>query len=264
MERLDDVATVETPEQLELELPLAGVGSRALAFILDFLIQLIPIVIAMVVVVVSLSLQVFEKNDLQGLSEGRVPLLASALFSAILFATNFLYFTIWDLVSRGQSPGKRALKLRVVRDGGLPIDARSSLIRNLVRTVDMLPGFYMTGVLSMFLTDEHKRIGDFAAGTLVVRDIPEVAGDVSALFQAVAPAASRAAPASSSPSSSSPVVALGAADRALVRDFLDRRAALPPATADRILRQLIDNLAPRAGIDPLLPAEQILDELARR
>src|SRR4051812_3449321 len=104
MERLDDVATIETPEQLELALPLAGVGSRALAFLLDFAIQLIPIIIALVVVIVSLSLNAFDKDAIQGLSEGRVPLLVGALFSAVLFATNFLYFTIWDLASRGQSP----------------------------------------------------------------------------------------------------------------------------------------------------------------
>src|SRR6266568_9186147 len=133
MHRFDDVATVETPEQIELGLPLAGVGSRALAFLIDFVIQLVPIVIAMTVLVVVLSVDVGGKGGMAELSQKGPPLMAAALFSAVVFATNFLYFTVWDLGWRGQSPGKRALKLRVVRDGGLPIDARSSLIRNLVR-----------------------------------------------------------------------------------------------------------------------------------
>jgi uncharacterized RDD family membrane protein YckC len=249
MERLDDVATVETPEQLELALPLAGVGSRALAFIFDFLIQLIPIVIAMIVLVVSFSLQLFKAEDAKGLGEGRLPLMASALFSAIVFATNFLYFTFWDLVSRGQSPGKRALKLRVVRDGGLPIDARSSLIRNLVRTVDMLPGFYLTGLLSIFLSREHKRIGDLAAGTLVIRDHAEAVGDASAIFQL--PSARAASASASAPASS-------AADRALIEDFLDRRSNLAEGAAARLARNIADQLAPRYGADPSLSVDRVL------
>src|SRR5450432_1833618 len=98
MERLDDVATVETPEQLELALPLAGVGSRSLAFIFDFLIQLIPIVICLIAVTALFSLKLFKTEDAKGMGEGRLPLMATALFSAIVFATNFLYFTFWDLV----------------------------------------------------------------------------------------------------------------------------------------------------------------------
>jgi uncharacterized RDD family membrane protein YckC len=252
MERLDDVATVETPEQLELGLPLAGVGSRSMAFIIDFLIQLIPIAIAMVMVVAAFSIQVFKAGEgAKEISQGRLPVLASAIFSAILFATNFLYFTFWDLVSRGQSPGKRALKLRVVRDGGLPVDARSSLIRNLIRTVDMLPGFYLVGLVSIFLSDEHKRIGDLAAGTLVIRDQPASAGDVSALL-----------PAPRSSAASAP--ALSARDRALVHDFLERQAGLSLAASESLSRQIAGQLAVRYGIDPLLPSYRILEELSKR
>jgi uncharacterized RDD family membrane protein YckC len=248
MKRLDDVATVETPEQIELELPLAGVGSRAVAYLLDFLIQLIPVVIAMVLLVVALSLDLGLKGSADGIMRGRVPLVAAAVFSAVLFATNFLYFTIWDLAARGQSPGKRALKLRVVRDGGLAIDARSSLIRNLVRTVDMLPGFYVVGLVSVFWSRAHKRIGDLAAGTLVIRDEGAAVGELSVIL---GPAPSVLAPAS----------ALSAADRGLVHDYLERRHGLASATRDRLDRQIADKLAVRYGIDPRLPAAAILDEL---
>ncbi len=272
MERLDDVATVETPEQLELALPLAGAGSRSLAFIFDFLIQLIPIIVAMIVLITALALEPFKGENAQGIIAGRLPLWGAAIFSVITFATNFLYFTFWDLVSRGQSPGKRALNLRVVRDGGLPIDVRSSLIRNFLRTVDMLPGFYVTGVVMIFLTKEHKRVGDLAGGTLVIRDLAEKVGvgDASAILEPqsrfqpqprFSPQPRFAGMAGASAGNPSP---LSPGDRALVRDFLDRRASLTEEARTRVARQITDRLAPRYGIDPLLAVDSILDELAKR
>jgi uncharacterized RDD family membrane protein YckC len=270
MERLDDVATVETPEQLELALPLAGAGSRSLAFIFDFLIQLIPIIVAMIILITALAIEPFKGGNAKTMIEGRLPLWGAVIFSAITFATNFLYFTFWDLVSRGQSPGKRALDLRVVRDGGLPIDVRSSLIRNFLRTVDMLPGFYVTGVLSIFLSKEHKRIGDLAGGTLVIRDLAGKVGDASAIpeprsrFQP--PPRFEPPPrfAGASGATAGNPAALSPADRALVHDFLDRSASLADPARARVAQQIADRLAPRYGIDPSLAADRILDELAKR
>ena len=257
MERLDDVATVETPEQIELALPLAGVGSRALAFILDFLIQLIPIIIAMVVVVVTNSITVISKTEKgEVVQDIRPSVMAAAVFSVIVFVTNFLYFTFFDLVSRGQSPGKRALKLRVVRDGGLAIDARSSLIRNLVRTVDMLPGFYVLGLISIFLSREHKRIGDLAAGTLVIRDRPEAVGDLSEIVSMRPGALAQA--------SAGPGSTLSGPDRALLHDYLERRDKLPEEARYRVARQIADKLAARYGVDPRLSVDAIIDQLARK
>ena len=255
MERLEDVATVETPEQLQLSLPLAGLGSRALAYIVDFLIQLIPIVIAMVLLVVAIGLESFKPESSQELVQGRIPMLAGAIFSAITFATNFLYFTFFDLVSRGQSPGKRALGLRVVRDGGLPIDARSSLIRNFVRTADMLPGFYLIGLVSIFTNKQHKRIGDLAGGTLVIRDHGDKVGDASVLL---GPASAFARPSARS------AVGLKPEDRALVHDFIERRDSLPDPARVNIAQQIAAQLGPRYGIDPTLAPDKIIDELAKK
>jgi uncharacterized RDD family membrane protein YckC len=255
MERLEDVATVETPEQLQLSLPLAGVGSRALAYIIDFLIQLIPIVIAMVLLVVGLALEPFKGSNSKTLAEGRLPMMAGAIFSAITFATNFLYFTFFDLVSRGQSPGKRALGLRVVRDGGLPIDARSSLIRNFVRTADMLPGFYLFGLVSMFVNEQHKRIGDLAGGTLVIRDHGDKVGDASVLLE---PTSMLARPAMR------PGTGLKPEDRALVNDFIERRSSLPDPARANVARQIAEQLGPRYGVDPTLLPDAVIDELAKK
>jgi uncharacterized RDD family membrane protein YckC len=251
MERLEDVATVETPEQLQLSLPLAGVGSRALAYIIDFLVQLIPIVIAMVLLVVGLALEPFKEANTKNLVEARIPMLAGAIFSAITFATNFLYFTFFDLVSRGQSPGKRALGLRVVRDGGLPIDARSSLIRNFLRTADMLPGFYLIGLISIFVNKEHKRVGDLAGGTLVIRDHGDNVGDTPVLLGPPSPLAR-------------PSAGLKPEDRALVHDFIERRDSLPDPARANIAQHIAAQLGPRYGIDPMLAPDKIIDELAKK
>lgn len=255
MERLEDVATVETPEQLELALPLAGVGSRSLAYIIDFMIQLIPIAIALVLLVVGFALEPFKEGSSKDLVEGRIPVLAGAIFSAITFATNFLYFTFFDLVSRGQSPGKRALGLRVVRDGGLPIDARSSLIRNFVRTADMLPGFYLIGLTSIFFNKQHKRLGDLAGGTLVIRDHGDKVGDASALLE---PTSLLVRPVARAVSGLKPE------DRALVHDFIERRNSLPDPARANIARQIAEQLGPRYGIDPSLAPDAILDELVKK
>ena len=258
MERLEDVATVETPEQIELALPLAGVGSRALAFMLDFLIQLIPIIIALAVVLTANSIALIDRtNGRDPVQDFRPSVMAAAIFSVIAFVTNFLYFTFFDLVSRGQSPGKRALKLRVVRDGGLAIDPRSSLIRNLLRTVDMLPGFYVLGLISIFLSREHKRIGDLAGGTLVIRDRPEAVGDLSEILTVRRAAVQAQA-------SSGPASALSADDRALLHDYLDRRDKLPEPARDRVARQIADKLAARYGVEPTLAPDIIIDQLVRK
>lgn len=256
MERLDDVATVETPEQIELALPLAGVGSRALAFILDFAIQLIPIVVALALVLTANSISLLNKaGKNEAPNDVRPSVMAAAVFSIIVFVTNFLYFTFFDLVWRGQSPGKRALKVRVVRDGGLAIDARSSLIRNLVRTVDMLPGFYVLGMVSIFLSREHKRVGDLAAGTLVIRDEGDAVGD---LAQLLAPRSATSASVSASRSALSP------SDRALVHDFLERRDRLPQEARARVARQIADQLGARYGVDSQLAPDAVIDQLARK
>jgi uncharacterized RDD family membrane protein YckC len=96
--------------------------------------------------------------------------LGAAIVSLVLFTVNFFYFAAFETLWKGQTPGKRKLRLRVVRDGGHPIDGRSALVRNFLRTVDILPTFYLVGIVALFLSRDGKRVGDLAAGTLVVRE----------------------------------------------------------------------------------------------
>jgi uncharacterized RDD family membrane protein YckC len=135
---------------------VAGIGTRFLAALVDGL-----IIFGIEILVVLLSLVVY----LVGASSAAVIL--GLTLSFILFWGYFIYFeTTWN----GQTPGKRMMKIRVVKTSGEPISFIDAVVRNLIRVVDNLPFFYGLGLLSMFISKQSRRLGDFAAGTLVVKE----------------------------------------------------------------------------------------------
>ncbi|MEK7327557.1 MAG: RDD family protein, partial [Chloroflexota bacterium] len=93
-----------------------------------------------------------------------------AIFGLISFAFFWGYYILFEMLWNGQSPGKRWVGLRVIRTDGTPITLTESIIRNLVRLVDFLPAYYGVGVVTMFINEQSRRLGDLAAGTLVVHD----------------------------------------------------------------------------------------------
>jgi uncharacterized RDD family membrane protein YckC len=97
-----------------------------------------------------------------------------AVLILILFVLNWGYFVIFEMIWNGQSPGKRIAKLRVVRMDGSPIGFIESVIRNLIRFIDMIPSGYAVGIITMFLNRQSRRLGDLAAGTIVVKDRAEM------------------------------------------------------------------------------------------
>jgi uncharacterized RDD family membrane protein YckC len=243
---LHEVSTIETPEQIELHLPLAGVGTRALAYIIDLLWQTVPIVAAAFLALAFLPADVHPTEFLEKGSDGQphVPLLAIAFVSAVVFFVNFGYFALFEVLWNGQSPGKRSLGLRVVRDGGFPIDGRSALIRNLLRAVDFLPAVYFVGIASLFAGRAGKRIGDYAAGTFVVKELKPESGIVKDPTQR----------------NSGP---LSSAERSLVLDFLDRRWDLPDEARLRVARELSSRLAARLGQAVPMDPERFLEDIPR-
>ena len=154
--------TIETPEQISLEFTLAGAGSRFLAIAIDTLIQ-IAIFLALVLVGIGalwLASSGFNRA-------------ASWVAAVLVFAAFLLYygyFAAFEALWGGQTPGKRALGIRVIRVSGQPITAFDALVRNLLRIVDQLPGIYAVGVLTVFFTSRNQRLGDLAAGTVVVME----------------------------------------------------------------------------------------------
>ncbi len=146
---LDTLTTAETPEGIALALRPAGVLQRFLAYGVDFLIRLAIWTAA------SLALAQLERFGM-------------GLLLVFAFALEWLYPVLFELLPGGATPGKRALGLRVVMDSGLPITPAASMLRNLLRAADFLPLAYAFGVVAMLWRRDFKRIGDLAAGTLVV------------------------------------------------------------------------------------------------
>ena len=156
---------IETPEQTSIEFPLAGIGSRFLAVLIDSLIQG-AVAFALGLILVALGF------GFRSAGFGPSPALGVWLV-AILILVYFLlmygYFMLFESIWNGQTPGKRLLGIRVVRDGGYPIDLGSSVLRNLVRVVEATFS-YVPAAVSALISAQNKRLGDFAAGTIVVRD----------------------------------------------------------------------------------------------
>ncbi len=153
---MEEQFSVETPESVSFSYTLAGIGSRYLAALLDhFLIGLILLLLAIAV-------------NLTRLYDSFSILTAVGILA--LFVVLFGYFAFFETVWRGQTPGKRALNLRVLKADGLPIGFTDALLRNIVRFVDFLPASYALGLLVMFFDRRWRRLGDMAANTLVVRE----------------------------------------------------------------------------------------------
>lgn len=146
---LDNRFRVETPEGVDLLLRPAGLVPRALAFAVDLVIR------AVIVLIVGLGLGALGKF---GLGVGAL----------LLFLVQWWYMVLFEVLYQGRTPGKRWLGLRVIHDDGTPVGWASSLTRNLLRFVDLLPFGYFLGALSCLWHPAFKRLGDLAAGTLVV------------------------------------------------------------------------------------------------
>jgi uncharacterized RDD family membrane protein YckC len=245
--------TIVTPERVSLEYGIAGVGSRGGAVLVDTFLQ------AIVLLLVTLALAgatAAASSFIDSLSAGPdgtgILILALWLFAALVISSG--YFMVFEIVWNGQTPGKRLLGLRVIRESGYPIRPVDSVIRNLVRVVDWLPVGYGIGVLVMLLNPRARRMGDFAGGTLVVRE-----GRQRTLSTVASPA-----PTVASPADDACGVVLSSADATLVRDFLVRRGGMDPTARAQLARRLAAALSQRyqLPLDASSEPEQFLQRLA--
>ncbi len=167
--RVDTLAPVETPEGIVLSLRPAGLVSRSMAFLVDLLIRLLIDA---------------------GLALALAPLgrMGIGLLLIAMFAVEWIYPIFFELGRAAATPGKRIFGLRVVMDTGLPITPAASVTRNLLRAADFLPLGYAFGIITLLLNRECKRLGDLAAGTLVVYAAPVVLHDVPPPAPSLAPA----------------------------------------------------------------------------
>ncbi len=165
---LDTRHTFETPEGIDLGLSIAGVVVRAQAWLFDLIIRII-IYISFGIILAYL---------------GRFGM---GLLLIIIFIAEWFYPVLFEMLKEGATPGKRRMGIRVINDNGTPVTWSASIVRNLLRTVDFMPFMYGLGLVSILINRDFKRLGDLAAGTLVVyeeeaRGAPQLPpGDAEAL-----------------------------------------------------------------------------------
>jgi len=243
---------IETPEQISIELPIAGIGSRFLALALDILIQL-GIGLALFVVWIALgALGLWHVSSLGN----QKTIWTTALLVLAAFLVQFGYFAFFESIWNGQTPGKRFLHLRVIKRSGRPISTYEAVTRNLLRIVDSIPGVYAVGIVCALLNSESRRLGDYVAGTVVVHERPtELNSDPSA---------------PTSPGALAPLhlpagARLSSDEFLLVQSFLERRHQLSFAVRDQLARQIVDRIAGRLGIplEDRKRQEAMLEELAK-
>ena len=155
----EDTRTIATPEGVELELRLAGIGSRFSAALIDFAIQgalLIAVILLAALTLGSLGATI-------------------ATSVGVLFAF-VVYDVLFEVRAAGRTPGKRALGIRVVLADGGPVTLRASTVRNLIRLVEGVATFYVPALLSILLTRDNQRLGDLAGGTVVTHEAAPPAG----------------------------------------------------------------------------------------
>jgi uncharacterized RDD family membrane protein YckC len=244
-----DKLTIETPEQTSLEFPLAGIGSRFLAIAADTLLQVAAFwVLIMILAIIRFSFA--------SLFFGRTGLWTMAILLLIAFSIQFGYFAFFEALWNGQTPGKRWTHLRVIKDSGRPISAYDAILRNLIRIVDYLPTLYATGVITMLISSENKRVGDYAAGTVVIHEKP--LQGVSSIWQ------SPATPAQ--PIAAGPLPQLTVEELQLVEAFLNRRSSLQPDVRRAMARQIADRLGQQWSVplEARPDAEKFLEAAAEQ
>ena len=161
----EDILIIETPERVPLHFALASIGNRFLACAIDHALQAVTIVL----MVIAFTLLANYSSLSDQLSNA--PKWVYAALIVILFLIVSGYFAFFEWMWNGQTPGKRWLKLRVIREDGRPVTFWEAAVRNLLRSFDMMPApFYSIGLISVFSSSTDQRIGDMVAGTVVVRE----------------------------------------------------------------------------------------------
>jgi uncharacterized RDD family membrane protein YckC len=229
-----DRVSIVTPEGITLEMPLAGAGSRFIAAVIDTSLQ-----VATLLGLLLLRLAAPDSG------------VVAALFVVLAFAVFTAYDILFETLASGRTPGKRWTGLRVVTAAGGPVRFTTSAIRNLLRLVDILPGSYLVGIVTIVVSKRNQRLGDMAAGTLVVRERTTVS---SGPWSTGLPAADDADIEGWDPT------ALTADEVATVRRFLERRTSLTAEARARLAAELAGRLRPKVAA-PVenLPNERFLE-----
>ena len=170
----EETLIIETPERVLLEFALASIGNRFLAVAIDHTIQYFTIFVVVYGFLTASGLAENFKESGATLFFEEMPKWTLAILIIVLFLIFAGYFVFFEWLWNGQTPGKRLLKLRVIREDGRPITLWEAMARNLLRIFDAIPGFilpvYSIGLIAIFMSGRDQRIGDLFAGTVVIRE----------------------------------------------------------------------------------------------
>ncbi len=218
--------TLQTPESVELEFTLAGIGNRALALLIDYLILSISLFLFTIIwIFVSVQATGVIKYFF-GLTSLGLWLFAIALL--VIFAIYTSYFVFFEALSQGQTPGKRFVKIRVIRDDGRPIGLSQATLRALLRSIDDI---LFIGAFLIALSPLEKRLGDWAAGTIVIQaQIPITVANIKISDQAKSVSTQLLEVAN--------ISALLPEDFAVIREYLHRREVMNIKAKDELSLRL--------------------------
>ncbi|MEP7087711.1 MAG: stage II sporulation protein M [Gemmatimonadota bacterium] len=241
-ESLERRVEIETPEQTILSYTIAGVGSRAAATLVDLVIIVIGQLAVFLVIAEISSAFGNHTSTAQKLSGAWVTAVGILVSFLILWGYYVFFEAIWD----GQSPGKRMLGIRVVQDGGYSVSFGASAARNLLRAIDAQPGItYAVGLVTMMISKSGKRLGDIAAGTIVVHEQRAL---IKSATRSASDVVTRAAITSR----------LTEEEFALLSRFVARRTELDPALRNRFAAQIAKRYGAHLVDNGSAPMAQLL------
>jgi uncharacterized RDD family membrane protein YckC len=216
----------QTPESVELEFVLAGIGNRTLALVIDYLIWSFTLFLLLIAWALLYSQVTWLQSD-------SFRLWLSAIQLMILFAVYIGYFILFETLWQGQTPGKRHVKIRVIRDDGRNVGIQQSVLRSLLRPIDDL---FFLGILFIIFTPQEKRLGDWVAGTILIQEGQTVTNQKIDISPAATELASQLV-------ETGRIASLAPDDFATIRKYLYRYPALDPAAksqvSDRLARQIL-------------------------
>jgi uncharacterized RDD family membrane protein YckC len=259
-----DQLSIETPELVAIDMSVAGIGSRFAALLVDYLIWTVAIVgLVIVIALVDPSLSHFGRIGAKW---------ATAISILIPFLIFWGYFTFFEAFWNGRTPGKRLARIRVIQRSGRGIGFFESMTRNLLRIVDQFPFIYAVGVISILVTRDHQRLGDLAAGTLVIHDRENLT-ELSAIssgrtFTAgmfdQSPAVERHV--ASADFAVLKIQELGGQDLEVLEGFFARRLDFSLETRALLAQRIADGIRAKTGLVPPagVSTETFLERVARQ
>lgn len=223
--------TLQTPESVELEFTLAGIGNRAYALLIDYIVSSL-IITVFLISWTYFSIQIYSiiENWLGNNNQLGQWLIAIPILTSFFIYVG--YFVFFEALWQGQTPGKRYVKIRVIRDDGRPISLQQSTLRALLRPID---DTFFVGVFLILLSKREKRLGDYIAGTLVIQ---EERSFVSAAF----PLSDQSQDLANQLQIEADMSRMLPEDFAVIREYLQRRQVMTKEAKIEVSKQLADQI----------------------